>query len=163
MIRIILKNMDKKNYGIYGFSMALFSSIIYIIASLISINGIINLGAGSENVRIVFAFYYVVIACTGLLFIFYALNFYIKSRMKDYAMLIVLGISKRRTFAFLIFEFIFIFLAGTLAGLVTGMVVIEIISKLFCANGITVDLSFQEIVLNLRMSFLFSDLLYGIH
>ena len=71
-------------------------------------------------------------------------------------MLIVLGISKRRTFAFLIFEFIFIFLAGTLAGLVTGMVVIEIISKLFCANGITVDLSFQEIVLNLRMSFLFS-------
>lgn len=36
------------------------------------------------------------------------------------------------------------------------MVVIEIISKLFCANGITVDLSFQEIVLNLRMSFLFS-------
>lgn len=56
MIRIILKNMDKKNYGIYGFSMALFSSIIYIIASLISINGIINLGAGSENVRIVFAF-----------------------------------------------------------------------------------------------------------
>ena len=94
MIRIILKNMDKKNYGIYGFSMALFSSIIYIIASLISINGIINLGAGSENVRIVFAFYYVVIACTGLLFIFYALNFYIKSRMKDYAMLIVLGISK---------------------------------------------------------------------
>lgn len=83
MIRIILKNMDKKNYGIYGFSMALFSSIIYIIASLISINGIINLGAGSENVRIVFAFYYVVIACTGLLFIFYALNFYIKSRMKD--------------------------------------------------------------------------------
>ena len=66
MIRIILKNMDKKNYGIYGFSMALFSSIIYIIASLISINGIINLGAGSENVRIVFAFYYVVIACTGL-------------------------------------------------------------------------------------------------
>lgn len=156
MIRIILKNMDKKNYGIYGFSMALFSSIIYIVASLISINGIINLGAGSENVRIVFAFYYVVIACTGLLFIFYALNFYIKSRMKDYAMLIVLGISKRRTFAFLIFEFIFIFLAGTLAGLVTGMVVIEIISKLFCANGITVDLSFQEIVLNLRMSFLFS-------
>ena len=127
MIRIILKNMDKKNYGIYGFSMALFSSIIYIIASLISINGIINLGAGSVNVRIVFAFYYVVIACTGLLFIFYALNFYIKSRMKDYAMLIVLGISKRRTFAFLIFEFIFIFLAGTLAGLVTGMVVIECI------------------------------------
>lgn len=125
--------------------MALFSSIIYIIASLISINGIINLGAGSENVRIVFAFNYIVNACTGLLFIFYALNFYIKSRMKDYAMFIVLGTSKKRTFAFLIFEFVFIFLAGMLAGLVAGIVVIEIISKLFYANGITVALSFQQI------------------
>lgn len=156
MIRIILKNMDKKNYAIYGFSMALFSSIIYIIASLISINEIVNLGACSENVRIVFAFYYVVIACMGLLFIFYALNFYIKSRMNDYAMFIVLGTSKRRTFAFLIFEFIFIFLAGMLAGLVAGIIVIEIISKLFCTNGITVVLSFQEIILNLKTSFLFS-------
>lgn len=157
MIRIILKNMDKKNYGIYGFSMALFSSIIYIIASLISINEMINLGANLENVRIVFAFYYVVIACTGLLFIFYALNFYIKSRMKDYAMFIVLGTSKKRTFAFLILEFIFIFLAGMLAGLVVGVVVIEIISQIFCKNGFTVALTFQEIVLNLRLSFLLSS------
>lgn len=156
MIRIILKNMDKKNYGVYGFSMALFSFIIYIIASLISINGIINLGAGSENVRIVFAFYYVVIACTGILFIFYALNFYMKSRMKDYAMFIVLGTSRKRIFAFMILEFIFIILAGMLAGLVAGMVVIEIVSKLFCASGIAVALPFQEIVLNLRTSFLFS-------
>ncbi len=156
MLKIILKNMDKKNYGIYGLSISLFSSIIYIIASLITINEIINLGADSENVRIVFAFYYVVIACAGLLFIFYALNFYIKSRMKDYAMFIVLGTSKIKTFAFLVFEFIFIFLIGMLSGLVTGMVVIGIISKLFCANGVSVNLSFQEMALNLRMSFWFS-------
>lgn len=156
MIKIIIKNMDKKNYGIYGFSMALFSFIIYIIASLVSINEIVNLGTDSENVRIVFTFYYAVIVCIGLIFIFYALNFYIKSRMKDYAMFIVLGTSKKRTVVFLIIEFAFIFFVGMIAGLLMGILVIEIISKIFCVNGIIVNLSFHEIFLNIKTSFLFS-------
>lgn len=156
MIKIIIKNMDKKNYWIYGFSMALFSFIIYIIASLVSINEIVNLGTDSENVRIVFTFYYAVIVCIGLIFIFYALNFYIKSRMKDYAMFIVLGTSKKRTIVFLIIEFAFIFFVGMIAGLLMGILVIEIISKIFCVNGIIVNLSFQEIFLNIKTSFLFS-------
>lgn len=156
MLRIIIKNMDKKNYVTYGFSMALFSLIIYIIASLIQINDIINLGADSENVRIVFSFYYILVVCVGVFFIFYALNFYIKSRMKDYATFIILGVSKVSALLFLILEFFLIYIMGVMLGIILGVITIEVICSFFCMNGVAVSLHFMEIIINMKFSIVLS-------
>lgn len=156
MLKIILRNIDRTNYITYGLSMALFSLIIYIMASLIQINDIIKLGADSENLRIVFAFYYLVIVCVGVFFIFYALNYYIKSRMRDYGILIALGISRGRALLYLVLEFFLIYITGVLFGIVIGMIVVEIISKIFCISGVTVVLQSTDIINNIKISFLLS-------
>lgn len=161
MLLMIIKNMDKKNYGIYGASMALFSAIVFIISSLISINGIVDLGGDTETVKLVFAFYYAVIGITGLMFIVYALNFYIKSRMNDYAMFIVLGTSREKMILFLIVEYAVIFMAATIAGLLLGMIVIGIISIVFAFHGIEVILSIYEILKNIKTAVYVSMLIFS--
>lgn len=156
MIGIIVKSINKKNCGIYGLSISLFSAIIYIISSLVSINDIINLGYDSENVRIVFTFYYVVITSTGLLFVLYSLKHYIKSRMKDYAMYIVLGTSKKRTISFMVIEYLIVALSGIIWGLIIGIISVEAISGIFCSNGFNVKLSIGTIIDNIKNTFLAS-------
>ena len=154
MIGIIVKSINKKNCGIYGLSISLFSAIIYIISSLVSINDIINLGYDSENVRIVFTFYYVVITSTGLLFVLYSLKHYIKSRMKDYAMYIVLGTSKKRTISFMVIEYLIVALSGIIWGLIIGIISVEAISGIFGSNGFNVKLSIGTIIDNIKNTFL---------
>lgn len=150
MLLMIIKNMDKKNYGIYGAGMTLFSAIVFIISSLISINEIVDLGGDTETVKVVFASYYVVIGITGLMFIIYALNFYIKSRMNDYAMFIVLGTSRQKMILYLIVEYAVIFMAATIAGLLLGIIVIGIISIIFAFHGIKVILPIYEILKSIK-------------
>lgn len=53
----------------------------------------------------------------GLIFIIYALNFYIKSRMNDYAMFMVLGTSRKKMILFLVVEYTVIFIASTVTSL----------------------------------------------
>lgn len=161
MLLMVIKNMDKKNYCVYGAGMALFSAIVFIISSLISINGIVDLGGNAESVKLVFAFYYVVIGITGLLFIIYALNFYIKSRMNDYAMFIVLGTSKKKMILFLIVEYAVIFMAATIAGLWFGMIVIGVISKIFVFHGIEVILPISEILKSIKTTVSISVIIFS--
>ena len=91
MWKIIIKNIDKQKFFVYGTSIALFSAIIFTITSLFAVNEVINLGGDAESVKIVFFFYYFVIMVAGLLFIIYSIRLYVKSRMKDYALFLILG------------------------------------------------------------------------
>lgn len=110
MLKIIIKNIDKQKCFVYGISIAVFSAIIFTITSLFAVNEAINLGGDSESVKIVFFFYYSVIVVAGLLFIIYSIRLYVKSRMKDYALLLVLGSSKKNCLLFMEIEFAIIFL-----------------------------------------------------
>ena len=160
VIRIILKNIDKKNYSVYGASMALFTAIIYIISSLIYVNDRVNLGADSENIRIIFSFYYVIISLSGIFFIFYALNYYIKSRFRDYSIFVMIGTSKRKALSLLVFEYAVIFVFGLLAGLILGFIIIEIISLVFSFNGVPVKLSILEVFSSIKVSVMVSLIIF---
>lgn len=161
MLFMIIKNMDKKNYGIYGASMALLSAVVFIISSLISINGIVDLGGDFESIKMTFAFYYVVIGITGLMFIIYALNFYIKSRMNDYAMFMVLGTTRKKMILFLVVEYTVIFIVSTVAGLLLGWIVIGIISKIFEFQGIRVVIPIYEILKSIKTTVYVSGLIFS--
>jgi hypothetical protein len=143
MWKIIIKNIDKQKCFVYGISIALFSAIIFTITSLFAVNEAINLGGDSESVKIVFFFYYSVILVAGLLFIIYSIRFYVKSRMKDYALLLVLGSSKKNCLLFMEIEFTIIFLGATFFGISLGMTIMKCISMIFMVMDINMNLSWN--------------------
>lgn len=143
MWKIIIKNIDKQKCFVYGISIALFSAIIFTITSLFAVNEAINLGGDSESVKIVFFFYYSVILVAGLLFIIYSIRFYVKSRMKDYALLLVLGSSKKNCLLFMEIEFAIIFFVATFFGISLGMTIMKCISMIFMVMDINMNLSWN--------------------
>lgn len=143
MWKIIIKNIDKQKFFVYGISIALFSAIIFTITSLFAVNEAINLGGDSESVKIVFFFYYFVIMVAGLLFIIYSIRLYVKSRMKDYALLLILGSSKKKCLLFMEIEFAIIFFVATFFGISLGMTIVKCISMIFMVMDINMNLSWN--------------------
>lgn len=143
MLKIIIKNIDKQKCFVYGISIAVFSAIIFTITSLFAVNEAINLGGDSESVKIVFFFYYSVIVVAGLLFIIYSIRLYVKSRMKDYALLLVLGSSKKNCLLFMEIEFAIIFFVATFFGISLGMTIMKCISMIFMVMDINMNLSWN--------------------
>lgn len=148
MWKIIIKNIDKQKFFVYGISIALFSAIIFTITSLFAVNEVINLGGDAESVKIVFFFYYFVIMVAGLLFIIYSIRLYVKSRMKDYALFLILGSSKKKCLLFMEIEFAIIFFVATFFGISLGMTIVKYISMIFMVRGINANLSWNILFKN---------------
>lgn len=143
MWKIIIKNIDKQKFFVYGISIALFSAIIFIITSLFDLNDVVDLGGDAESVKIVFVFYYFVIAMAGLMFIIYSVRFYEKSRMRDYGLFLILGSSKKKCLFYMVMEFALIFLTATIFGISLGMIIMKFISMIFMLNEINANLGWN--------------------
>lgn len=161
MWKIIIKNMNKQKFVVYGTSIALFSAIVFIIRSLFDLNDAVDLGGNAESVKIVFVFYYFVIVVAGLMFIIYSMRFYIKSRMRDYGLLLILGSSKKKSLYYMVMEFALIFLMATILGISLGMIVIIAISTIFIFNGINANLSWYSLFHNALITVRVSLILFG--
>lgn len=148
MWKIIIKNIDKQKFFVYGISIAVFSAIIFTITSLFAVNEVINLGGDAESVKIVFFFYYFVIMVAGLLFIIYSIRLYVKTRMKDYALFLILGSSKKKCLLFMEIEFAIIFFVATFFGISLGMTIVKCISMIFMVMGINANLSWNILFKN---------------
>lgn len=160
MLKIIIKNIDKKNFLVYGISIALFSAIIFIISSLFYINDNVNLGGDSESVKMVFVLYYMIIIISGFMFVIYALKFYIKSRVKEYSLFIILGTPRKNVLAYLLVEFMIVFCFATLLGIILGMIVIILISVVFYFNEIKIVPSFEMLMENIRLTLFVSFIIF---
>ena len=148
MWKIIIKNIDKQKFFVYGISIAVFSAIIFTITSLFAVNEVINLGGDAESVKIIFFFYYFVIMVAGLLFIIYSIRLYVKTRMKDYALFLILGSSKKKCLLFMEIEFAIIFFVATFFGISLGMTIVKCISMIFMVMGINANLSWNILFKN---------------
>lgn len=161
MGKIIIKNINKQKFVVYGTSIALFSAIVFIIRSLFDLNDAVDLGGNAESVKIVFVFYYFVIVVAGLMFIIYSMRFYIKSRMRDYGLLLILGSSKKKSLYYMVIEFALIFLMATILGISLGMIAIIAISTIFIFNGINANLSWYSLFHNALITVRVSLILFG--
>lgn len=162
MWKIIIKNIDKQKFLVYGVSVALFSAIIFTITSLFDLNGMIDLGGDAESVKIVFTFYYFVITVAGLMFIVYSIRLYEKSRMKDYGLFLILGSSKKKCLSYMLIEFALIFFTATIFGISLGIVIIKFISLIFMVNGINANLGWSILLHNAGVVIRVSLVLLGL-
>lgn len=161
MWKIIMKNMDRQKILVYGINIALFSAILFVIISLSDLNDAINLGGDAENVKIVFAFCYFVIVMTELMFIPYSIRFYEKSRMEDYGLFLMLGLTKKKCCSYMIMEFALIFLAATIFGISLGMVIIKFIAAIFMVSGVNVSFGWGILFRNMLIVVCVSLALFG--
>lgn len=159
LYKIIIKNIDRKNCYIYIISAALYTSVIFILLSLLNINNYVNLGNDSENSKIIFIFYYILLSIIGLIFMFYSLKYYTKTRMKKYALLVILGTTRKKIIKIIFLEFLLLMILALVLGCLVGFILINLVSFIFFLKNINAFLHFEEMLSTLfktiKISFIF--------
>ena len=145
LIKIIIKNINVKNYMLYLISSSLLVMIIEVLMTLLIINDAINLGGNSENVKIIISLYYIIVVLVGFNFLVYALSFYTRTRIYDYGLLLVLGIKKKMLFSIIFIEYLVIYLLSLLLGTFVGNVILQVLMFIFRIYGNEVYIEFQDI------------------
>lgn len=144
LLKLMKKTIKLNNLLIYFFSTQLFVTISVVLLSMLKINEYIGLGENSENIRYIFSIYYCLIGLTAVFFICYAFNYYIKIRMKDYSLLIILGIKRITLIFLLLIEYMAIFIISCISGFISGVVLSSMISGVFRRFGYPVSLNITE-------------------
>ena len=133
-----------KDYAIYFFTLILGVSIFYVFNSLDSQTAYLNLSAESgeiiELIKTLISGVSVFVAIILGFLIIYASRFMIKKRNKEFALYMILGISKRNVSKMLLLETFLIGIISLFVGLALGIIVSQVTS-IFIASLFEADMT----------------------
>ena len=127
LFKLIYKNMNFKDVIVYSLSI-IFSVILWVIVlSVYRINIQNHLGEKAGGINALCLFFFAVAFVMSLLFLVYATRFFIKSKNKDFSILLMLGGSRKLIFRFFSGEFFLIYFFSMVIGILIGGIAVAIL------------------------------------
>lgn len=109
LFKLVYKNMNFKDVMVYSLSI-IFSVILWVIVlSVYRINIQNHLGEKAGGINTLCLFFFAVAFVMSLLFLVYATRFFVKSKNKDYSIMLILGGTRKIIFRFFSGEFFLIY------------------------------------------------------
>ena len=120
LAKMVYKNMEKKNVLFYSISIALsiVLEIFFLTAFTVKDQYGLNEKAGNMNWLCTMAF--LIAGIISVFFIFYSTGYYMKTKNRDYALLLMLGSDRKTIFKFFSVEFLFIYIFSVFGGILAG-------------------------------------------
>lgn len=136
--KFIFKNFisNINNYLIYFLSSIVSVSIFFL---FISIKDILRKSLDRGNINSLILGVMILVAVISCVFTRYAFKVYIKTRYKDYGMLVLLGMDKRFIYLFVLIECTSISLISTIIGIFIGNISLSLLFKILQIFGAVSD------------------------
>lgn len=136
--KFIFKNFisNINNYLIYFLSSIVSVSIFFL---FISIKDILRKSLDRGNINSLILGVMILVAVISCIFTRYAFKVYIKTRYKDYGMLVLLGMNKRFIYLFVLIECTSISLISTIIGIFIGNISLSLLFKILQIFGAVSD------------------------
>lgn len=136
--KFIFKNFisNINNYLIYFLSSIVSVSIFFL---FISIKDILRKSLDMDNINSLILGVMILVAVISCVFTRYAFKVYIKTRYKDYGMLVLLGMDKRFIYLFVLIECTSISLISTIIGIFIGNISLSLLFKILQIFGAVSD------------------------
>lgn len=120
LFKLIYKNMNLGNGIVYSFSI-IFSVILWVIVlSIYQINLQNHLDEKAGGMNALCLFFFTVAFVMSLLFLLYSTRFFVRSKNRDYSILLMLGGSRKMIFRFFSGEFFLLYLFSMAVGILIG-------------------------------------------
>lgn len=120
LFKLIYKNMNLKEAKVYSLSI-IFSIVLWVIVlSIYQINKQYRLDEKAGGINTLCLFFFAVAFVMSLLFLLYATRFFVRSKNRDYSILLTLGSSRKIIFRFFSGEFFLICFFSTAIGIMIG-------------------------------------------
>lgn len=157
IFRMAIRNIRSnfKNYWAYFLSSSFSVFIVYLFMSILYSKNIQDNLGGVKKFIILFNVGATMIALFSAFFIWYSNSFFIKSRKKEFATYMLLGMSKKQVSRLNFLENILIMLASLVTGVILGLVFTKFfIMLLFFIIKVSADVPFQWNLKALKISVL---------
>lgn len=135
LFKLIYKNMNFKDCIVYSLSI-IFSVILWVIVlSVYRINIQNDLDEKAGGINALCLFFFAVAFVMSLLFLVYATRFFVRSKNKDYSILLMLGGNRKLIFRFFSGEFFLIYFFSMVIGILIGGIAVAILLFILVKMG----------------------------
>lgn len=169
LFSIALNNIKNnfKNYWTFFLSSTFSVFVLYLFISIINNNSIKSEFEGKRALALLFIIASYVVVIFSSYFIWYSNSFFIKSRKKEFALYMMLGMSKKQTFILSFIENFITIVGGFFTGIIIGLILNKFfLMLLYVMIGATGNVEFQFSLKDFNMCsvvFGFMFILISIH
>ena len=105
LAKMVYKNMDKKNMLLYAFSIILSVALEMVFGTAFMVNDRYGLNEKSGSMNWLCTMFCLAAGVMSIFFVLYSTAYYVKTKNKDYSLLLMLGSSRRFIFRFFLWNF----------------------------------------------------------
>lgn len=120
LAKMVYKNMDKKNMLLYSFSIILSAALETVFGTAFVVNDKYGLNAKSGGMNWLCTMFFLAAGVMSIFFVLYATAYYVRTKNKDYSLLLMLGSSRKFIFKIFSVEFLFIYAFSVVLGILAG-------------------------------------------
>lgn len=109
LAKMVYKNMDKKNMLLYSFSIILSVALEMVFGTAFMANDKYGLNEKTGSMNWLCTMFFLAAGVMSIFFVLYSTAYYVRTKNKDYSLLLMLGSSRKFIFKFFSVEFLFIY------------------------------------------------------
>lgn len=146
LAKMVYKNMEKKNVFFYSVSIVLsiVLEIFFLTAYIVNEKHGLNEKAGNMNYLCIMAF--LIAGVISVFFIFYSTGYYMKTKNRDYALLLMLGSDRKMIFKFFSVEFLIIYVFSMIMGILAGGMLSVLLLGVLGVSGYVITVSLSDVL-----------------
>ncbi len=120
LAKMVYKNMDKKNMLLYSFSIILSVALEMVFGTAFMVNDKYGLNEKTGSMNWLCTMFFLAAGVMSIFFVLYSTAYYVRTKNKDYSLLLMLGSSRKFIFQFFSVEFLFIYAFSVILGILAG-------------------------------------------
>ena len=120
LAKMVYKNMDKKNMLLYSFSIILSVALEMVFGTAFMVNDKYGLNEKTGSMSWLCTMFFLAAGVMSIFFVLYSTAYYVRTKNKDYSLLLMLGSSRKFIFQFFSVEFLFIYAFSVILGILAG-------------------------------------------
>ena len=120
LAKMVYKNMDKKNMLLYSFSIILSVALEMALGTAFMVNDRYGLNEKTGSMNWLCTMFFLAAGVMSIFFVLYSTAYYVRTKNKDYSLLLMLGSSRKFIFKFFSVEFLFIYVFSVVLGILAG-------------------------------------------
>ena len=120
LAKMVYKNMDKKNMLLYSFSIILSAALEMVFGTAFMVNDRYGLNEKTGSMNWLCTMFFLAAGVMSIFFVLYSTAYYVRTKNKDYSLLLMLGSSRKFIFKFFSVEFLFIYVFSVVLGILAG-------------------------------------------
>ncbi|MDE7205078.1 MAG: ABC transporter permease [Lachnospiraceae bacterium] len=146
LVKMVCKNMDRKNMLLYALSIILSIVLDTFFLSALMVNEQYGLGEKAGSMDLLCTLFFLIAGAVSIFFTFYSTGYYVRTKNRDYSLLMMLGSSRKTIFKFYSVEFLLIYVFSVVSGIFVGGILSTLFLTVLRIWGYLVRFSLSDIL-----------------